>query len=420
MTRRRTFRLIVLGVVGLALMGASATVPPAPADAAAPPGELLVFSGWPSRINGAPTPALAAAEYSRYDFVVLGGGVELASHPDHAATAAVLASPVMADTLVFGYVNLGVTNGGLTLPQVRQRIDQWKALGAAGIQLDAFGYDWGVTRARQNAAVEYVHSLGMPVLANGWVPADAFDDAVDPDFNPNGTPPLLGPRDYYMFESYWIRLGVPPTADSANGWTPGYFQDKVDRLAAYQAELGFSIVSVTTNNPNDIFSLALFHETWQRAAADGHLATGWGEYLFSANDGLAPYRPRPAAGGEVQVTCGGLAVTILGTPGADRLVGTQHPDVIAGLEGPDVIAGGLGNDVICGNAGNDTIRGGDGADRLLGGVGADSLFGDTGNDRLLGQGGDDILQGGLGAHDVARGGPATDTCDAEVELTCEA
>lgn len=420
MTHHRTLRTIVLGVVGLALLGASATVPSSPADAAALPGTLLVFHGWPSRINAAVAPAAAAVDYSRYEFVVLGGGVELPEHPDHARTAAVLADPVMADTIVFGYVNLGVTNGMLTLEEVRRRVDLWKALGVDGVQLDAFGYDWEVTRARQNAAVGYVHSLGMPVMANGWLPADVFDSAVVPVYNPNGVGTLLGAGDYYMFESYWIRQGVAPSPGAASGWTPEYYQEKVDRLAAYRAQLGFSIVSVTTNDPADVFSLHLFHETWQKAATDGHLATGWGEYLFSSNDGLAPYRPRPAAGGEIQAVCGGLPATILGTPGADRLVGTGHPDVIAGLSGPDIVLGGAGNDIICGGAGNDNVRGGDGRDRLYGGVGADRLFGDAGNDRLFGQGGDDVLlQGGPG-YDRARGGPGIDTCDTEVTFTCEA
>jgi len=405
----------------LALVGASASVLPGEAVAATTPGTLLAYHGWPSVVNGATTVAEAAAEFGRYDIVVFGGGLESPSHPDHAGTKAVIAHPSMAGTAVFGYVNLGVTNpgGNLTLAQLKTRIDQWKAIGADGIQLDAFGYDWGVTRERQNAVVDYVHSLGMPVIANGWFVDHAFSAAVDTTYNQNGLPTHLGASDYYMYESFWVRLGREPNPTDQEGWTYDYWLNKTQLLATYQASLHFSILSVTTNGPGDVYSQQLFNAAWTKAAEYGHVATGWGQYLFSADDNLAPYRPRPAASGEVQAICATLPATIVGTPGADRLSGTEHPDVIAGLDGPDVIYGLGGDDVICGGAGQDTIRGGAGKDRLLGGAGADSLFGDEANDRLLGQGGNDVLQGGPGANDVARGGALTDTCDAEREFACE-
>ncbi len=430
MSPSRAIRAILVGMVGLTLLGSGAAVSPSRAEAAAPPGSLLAYFGWPSQINGATTVAQAAAEFGRYDFVFFPGttrnpstgqlivGVEDPSHPDHARTKVLLADQAIAGTLTFGYVNLGVTNGQLTLDEVRERIDMWRAMGVDGIQLDAMGYDWGVPRHRQNAAVDYVHSYGMPVVANAWFPREVFDSEVDPTYNPNGARTRLGANDYYMFESYWIRRGLPPTPGSPSGWTPQYWQDKVDQLAVYQAQLGFSIVSVTTNAPDAPFSLESFHAAWDKAAQYGHVATGWGEYLFSALDNVAPYRPRPAASGEAQVTCAGKPVTIIGTVGPDRLMGTEHPDVIAGLGGADVIIGEGGNDTICGGGGNDIIRGVGGRDRLYGGVGADRIFGDAGNDRLFGQGGDDFLIGGTGT-DRARGGRGVDVCDAEITFTCE-
>lgn len=332
-----------------------------------------------------------------------------------------MADEALADTFVIGYVNLGMTNGGLTLAEVYERVRQWEALGVDAIQFDAMGYDWEVTRERQNAAVDYVHGLGMPVVANAWLPEDVFDPSADPDWNPGGLPTRLGAGDYYLFESFWIRLGQAPSLDPAapSGWTYGYFLDKAQRLATYQRALGFSILSVTTNSPADVYSQDLFNQAWDKAVEYGHTATGWGEYLFSANDAIAPYRPRPAASGELQAFCSRQPATIIGTAGADRIAGTEHPDVIVALGGPDIITGGAGRDVICGNGGNDTIRGGGTRDRLLGGVGADSIFGDAGNDRLLGQGGNDFLIGGMGSKDVARGGPLIDTCDAEIESECE-
>jgi hypothetical protein len=284
-TQRRPLRTATLTLALLVAAGAGAAVPAAPARAATPPGELLVYYGWPSLINGVPYVTEAAAEFAAYDFVVIGAGIELPDHPDHQAAATVIAQPVMADTLVFGYINLGVTSETLTLTEVYQRVDWWQAMGIHGILFDAFGYDWEVTRERQNAAVEYAHSLGMPVVANGWLPADVFGDDAVPVYNPGAVPTQLGARDYYMSESYFVQVGEYQDYQ--------YWRDKADLLASYQAELGFGILSVTTNGPHDVYSQELHYAAWNAAAEYGHTATGWGEYLFSADDNLAPFRPRP-------------------------------------------------------------------------------------------------------------------------------
>jgi hypothetical protein len=441
-------RGIILAMAGLVFLGAGGPMPADRAGAASSPQELLVYYGWPSRINGATEPGAAAAELGRYAFVALGSGVEDPAHGDHAATIQILADPTMAGTYVFGYVNLGMTNGSLPLEEVYRRIDNWQAVGAEAILFDAFGYDFGVTRERQNAAVAYAHALGMPVMANAWFPADAFDAAVDPQYNPQGVPTLLDAGDYFLSESYVVRMGQYPPEE--------LWRAKAEQLATYQARLGFSILSVTTSSAANAYVEEMFFTAWYAAAADGHRAIGWGEYLFSAIDGSAPYRARPAAvsplpdpekddpsdpppdGGDgveppdegaapppeeaetyPPVLCGGKPATIIGTPGDDVLVGKKGPDVIAGLGGNDIIDGLGGDDLICGGSGRDVIRAGAGNDRLWGGPGADRLLGGRGDDLLRGQGGDDLLQGRAGS-DRALGGAGFDTCSAETTRLCEA
>lgn len=110
-------------------------------------------------------------------------------------------------------------------------------------------------------------------------------------------------------------------------------------------------------------------------------------------------RSAAALPASAQLTCGGLAVTIVGTSGDDVIDGTAGNDVIAGFEGNDIIRGGAGDDVICGGAGND------------------NLAGQGDDDLLLGEDGDDILDGGEGGccyvptntgDDVLSGGPGND------------
>lgn len=106
----------------------------------------------------------------------------------------------------------------------------------------------------------------------------------------------------------------------------------------------------------------------------------------------------PAAGtGQVTPpTCLGVAATLVGTEGPDKLNGGPGDDVIVGLGGDDEIDGLLGNDRICGGAGHDTIFGDDGNDEIAGEAGDDAILGLAGNDVIDGGPGDDGIDGGLG------------------------
>jgi glucose/arabinose dehydrogenase len=107
-------------------------------------------------------------------------------------------------------------------------------------------------------------------------------------------------------------------------------------------------------------------------------------------------------------SCAGLAPTITGTQGRDRLTGTAAPDIIVGWGGADDIRGASGDDVICGGAGNDTLRGDAGRDRLFGEAGADALRGGADND---------ALDGGDGSPDSCDGEKGTDTATDACEST---
>ncbi len=109
----------------------------------------------------------------------------------------------------------------------------------------------------------------------------------------------------------------------------------------------------------------------------------------------------PLAGSAAAMTCGGKKVTIMGTPGDDRIVGKGASDVIYGGGGNDRIDGGRnGNDTICGGPGDDRISGGRGFDALYGEEGNDEIYGETGSDKLVGGSGDDKLSGYKGADNL--------------------
>ena len=142
------------------------------------PKDLLVFDGWPSGINNANDAnepiAAAAQEFGRYDYVILGSGLEKTSHVAHDATVQIIAHADANDTVFFGCIGLGVSTDNHSIAEIKTRVDEWIATGADGIFYDDFGYNFSVTRARQNEAVSYVHSKGIPAVVNALEPDDAL------------------------------------------------------------------------------------------------------------------------------------------------------------------------------------------------------------------------------------------------------
>jgi len=117
-----------------------------------------------------------------------------------------------------------------------------------------------------------------------------------------------------------------------------------------------------------------------------------------------------------KLTCLGLPVTILGTPGDDFILGTAGDDVIhgfggndilRGLGGDDYICGGDGDDELIGNWGNDMMAGGTGNDGMYGVQGRDVMYGNSGSDTIFGGGENDIVYGGFG-DDIINGGTGDD------------
>ena len=254
------------------------------------PGSLLVYYGYPASINAASSIAEAAAEFGRYDYVVWGEGLESPAHPDHANAVAIIAHEATAATRILGYVDIGVTSQNLPMTEIEARIARWVKMGADGILFDNFGYDFGTGRARQNAAVDLAHALGLAVIAGPFRPTDAFGREIDPVYNPSGVASSLGATDFYLYESHGVELGE---YEDAVAW-----RQKADTLEAHRQALGFRVLSITTTASDGpgAYDEGRFFYAWHAALLSGHAASGWGEFGYSASgmsNGQAPYRARP-------------------------------------------------------------------------------------------------------------------------------
>lgn len=246
---------------------------------------LQIFYGWPSAFDGATSPKAAAEKLARYDAVVLGGGLEQPKHGDHANTKQIIAT-IGARAQLFGYIPLG-HESGLTIVQIAARVAAWKAMGVGGIFYDEAGYDFGNTRARQNAAFDAAHHAGLTVFANGHDPDDLFAAKPRAPFNEQGRATTLRRGDHYLYESFGLILGEPEDAALRRA--------KLAKLAAARA-LGVHLWGVTTVAADGAPDGAAWGRVVKLAREAGLYGVGYGAHEYGAMSKRVPFmaieRPR--------------------------------------------------------------------------------------------------------------------------------
>jgi hypothetical protein len=254
------------------------------------PHRLAIYYGIPSLVNGVQGDVgRAAAVFGEYDVVVFGDGLEFsdvvpsrtppgAGGAERLRTAGVIRalSKVGRRPSVFGYIDLGRSQH-LTAREIERRIALWQEIGAHGIFLDEAGYDFGVDRPRQNAAVDAAHAMGLRVFVNAFNPDDVFLPS-------SGQRSHLEAGDAYLLESFAVRNG---RVDD-HGWTT-----RAARAVAHARPLGVAVHAVTTTVAASDASSALIAYAWWAALAFGIDGFGWGEPAFSGPDSVLPWRVRP-------------------------------------------------------------------------------------------------------------------------------
>lgn len=175
--------------------------------------KVMLYYGYPNAINGSWDVNNSANIYKDYDVCIFGNKYCLPTHEAYAETVQIfnILKQISPDTKIVGYVPIGVQNVGgdsnLSMSELKSRVNAWVEIGVDGIFLDEFGYDYGVTRARQNEIVSYCHKLGLFVFANSWSTDYCFsDEDVIMDWmdnfrpNPNKLRAVLNENDYYVYE----------------------------------------------------------------------------------------------------------------------------------------------------------------------------------------------------------------------------
>lgn len=254
---------------------------PQKVDAAEPavrPKQLCIYYGWPSHVNGSSGNVDAAiSHFSKCDMLVIGDGIADLGHGDHVSAYIIISALRLAGKEVFGYSDLGVSTKNLPISTIKSEVDAWRIMGASGIFLDDAGYDYGVTRIRQNAIVDYIHNAGMNVFINAWEIDDVLGDL---DEAGRLNPSRLTAGDVYLAESWLMGDGA---FQSLSAWGI-----KADKALTYTRTKGVRIAGVSTTKlnkaiTNDI-STNKFKMGFYGAAMYNLAAWQWTDISYSADN----------------------------------------------------------------------------------------------------------------------------------------
>ncbi len=192
--------------------------------------------------------------YGQYDVVVFGDSYQNPEQEVYSETCQIVAKlrNDYPNIKLAGYVPLGLdeswADSNLSIEQVKARIDQWYNItGMNGIFLDEFGFDYSVSRTRQNEAVDYVHSKGMFVVANSWEQRYVFStenlylDWLGFHGNPTNAPTHLTSNDYSLLEHQFYKPAIVShnfSVDVAECSSPNRVKDAYEYYHKNQSDLG--------------------------------------------------------------------------------------------------------------------------------------------------------------------------------------
>jgi hypothetical protein len=265
------------------------------------PKSLAIYYGFPSLVNGSRGDLnLALNTFAEYDIVVFGDGLEFtdinpnrfppgAGKQEHENTKKLISllKESKRKTLTYGYIDLGNTQN-LSLVEIENRARDWANMGVTGIFFDEAGYDYGVTRTRQNLAIKIVQALGLQVFLNAYNLEDLFEDKMVPlnkigGGNPTGEPTSLSNNDLVLLESFQIR----------NGEYDDTYPTRLSQAIKYKEKFKIKLLGVTTSLPNQSFDQAKNDYAWWNAIIWGIDGFSWGEANYSSSNNLLPKREMP-------------------------------------------------------------------------------------------------------------------------------
>lgn len=243
--------------------------------------KLCIYYGWPSVVRGSDPENLneAVAVLAEYDIIVLGRTlVTEENHPEKVATQQIidLLHGMDKDIKIYGNLPIHLTPLDTTLMGYA---DTWLDDGPDDYNVDGIlwgpaGYDYGVSRSRQNILIEYVHLKGKTNIITATNPDDVMGDDCHSTMNPDQEPTSLIPGDGYLLENVLMAKGVYQDAEAA--------KEKLDTCYDYRQSLGIQMYVVDTGlESTDV--QAQVDYGWTTTLAYGFEGYQYTDYVYSAD-----------------------------------------------------------------------------------------------------------------------------------------
>jgi hypothetical protein len=266
------------------------------------PVDLLIYYGWLSSFNSdtnAWTNEKVAQDIAKYNYVVLGDGVQLPTHGDY-SNAQVIIPRVKAlnpRTQIFGYVT-----ANQDLAAFQTKVDNWDTLNIEGILIDEAGYDYGVTRDELNSRIDYVHNKTYTKICfvNAWNLDHIL--GVENDVNyPNsiynttsGTSNLTA-NDWCLLESFPINTSSYTSTAGYESKTDWAARGSKANLKRYEYNINVAAVGIINNSNGE--GQELFNFGFVSAMMWNLDAFGTSDVYYGANSAAVTYWNRPKTEG---------------------------------------------------------------------------------------------------------------------------
>lgn len=201
---------------------------------------LFIFYAPPNILNARYSDDYAAGMLARHNDVILPTGLQNPGDTYHASTVAIIQkiADLGTDTVLWGYIDVGVTSSNHSLSTLQAQIDQWMDMGVGGIFCDLIGYDYGVSRSRQNSVINYIHGKGVGAFMNVWNMDDLLAPTVNATYNPGGVATAANNTDAVMLES-WICNSDAYSSPYFS--TFGDIKNRGDKAVAYRTSMGIRL-----------------------------------------------------------------------------------------------------------------------------------------------------------------------------------
>ena len=231
----------------------------------------LIFYSYPTDLNGLYEVDLVVPVIGQYDLAVFGGELCEPDCEAHQDTIKIISQLNESyGTEVFGYVPIGcltpeedpeIDVSNLTIDEIKTRILSWKEMGARGVFLDEFGYDYRTTRERQNEIVDFCHENSLHVIVNAWEVDHVFGtenyiveagNTPEHPGNPNNLECHLTEDDYMFFEHLMFYAPTNKKVTAEAPWNVYRVQEYYEKYYKQFKTQVFIANQVPTNASPDV------------------------------------------------------------------------------------------------------------------------------------------------------------------------